>query len=131
MIFRLLGIKVFTIWDSDRDKQHKSRRDVRNVFMANRKLLHLHERAPEDWPEGRIFGDHAIWDPSLEKVIERELVTAGLNQDDVLAVVENQVGSRDLKKYAVVEEVIRQSAAQCAFPYAQAVIENILAFHNS
>ncbi len=84
--------------------------------------------------------DHVTVNQRLNKTLQQfspnttvDVIGADLaiDQVEIFGRVEQQVGSRDLKKYAVVEVVIRQAASKYAVSHAQEVIDSIRAFHSS
>lgn len=62
-VFRQLGIPLYVVWDSDKDK---------GSTTTNHRLLRLCGQPEEDWPEG-VFDCYACFRADLTKALPREL----------------------------------------------------------
>ena len=65
-VFRHLGIPLYVVWDSDKDKI------ATTSPMTNRKLLRLCGQPEEDWPAG-VFDRYACFETNLTETLRREL----------------------------------------------------------
>jgi Predicted ATP-dependent endonuclease of the OLD family len=65
-VFRHLGIPLYVVWDSDKDKKATS------CIATNRKLLRLCGQPEEDWPAG-VFDCYACFETNITETLRREL----------------------------------------------------------
>jgi len=67
LIFSMLGIPTYLIWDSDKSLSPK-----KAYPETNRRLLHLVGQPEEDFP-GRVGNNFACFDDKLESTLEKEI----------------------------------------------------------
>jgi hypothetical protein len=103
VVFRLLGIPVYTVWDGDHGKEGAKAED-------NRKLLRLLGQQEENWPCG-VEDKHACFKTELEKTLSDEIGQELF--DRLLSAEQDQLGIPE-KKYALKNPVILQHIVEKA-----------------
>jgi predicted ATP-dependent endonuclease of OLD family len=122
LIFQMLGIPTYIVWDSDKGKDG-ARPEI------NRCLLRLAEQAEEDWP-AMVAGRFACFECDLETTLKTEI---GLGLfDQILQEAQSSwdIARREqaLKNPVVVQKIIQDAMANGqSIRTLEAIIQNILA----
>jgi predicted ATP-dependent endonuclease of OLD family len=121
VIFRRLGIRVYTIWDSDYGE--KDAKPASNHYMLN-----LHGQAEEDWPH--VVADHyTCFKGNLEATLAEELGEELF--DKQLSEAQSELGipkkEHALKNPVVLRQIIERAAAEGKTSTTlKAIVENIV-----
>ena len=127
IIFREMGIDVYSIWDNDSDKQG----DERSILSKeNRMLLSLVGETEIDWPGG-TYAKYTVFNPNLEIHLRNEVCATGLNWDDFENNVCSSINVRKKglwKKHTTVTYAVQRALSEgCTFSETRKILEHICA----